>query len=387
MTDMRSIIHVDMDAFYAAIEIRDRPELEGLPVVVGGSPEQRGVIAAASYAAREYGVHSAMPSKTAVRLCPQLIFLKARHSYYAQISKQIRHIFERYTPLIEPLALDEAFLDVTLSQRLWGRAEGIGQRIKCDLIAELQLTASVGIAPNKFMAKLASDLQKPDGFVVVTPDNMQSVLDPLPVKKIWGVGKAGEKQLHALGIRTVAELRQVSVETLECRFGQWGGQIWRLANGQDERKVIPDGEAKSISHETTFSRDIIEQDILTAVLLDLTEQVAMRLRRHQRFAQTVQIKIRFSDFHTLTRARTLHTHTNISQEIWQTAQSLLVSVRKERAEPVRLLGIGVTGLLDIAYEQADLFEQERNKQRDLDHVADQINARFGSRTLHRGAKK
>lgn len=384
---MRSIIHVDMDAFYASIEVRDRPDLKGLPVVVGGDPNQRGVIAAASYAAREYGVYSAMPSKTAVRLCPHLIFLKARHSYYAEISKQIRLIFERYTPLIEPLALDEAFLDVTLSRQLWGQAEDIGRRIKSDIINELHLTASVGIAPNKFMAKLASDLQKPDGFVVVTQDSMQSILDPLPVTKIWGVGKAGEKQLNRMGIATVEKLRQVPVAALQHQFGQWGKHIWCLANGKDERDVVPDSEAKSISHETTFEKDIEEQEVLAAVLLDLTEQVAMRLRRHQRFAQTVQIKVRFSDFHTITRARTLQTHTNISQEIWQTAQSLLTAVRKQRVEPVRLLGIGVTGFLDIPCEQADLFEPERNKQRDLDHVADQINARFGSRALHRGIKK
>ncbi len=375
-----------MDAFYASIEIRDRPELKDLPVAVGGDPGQRGVIAAASYAARQYGVHSAMPSKTAVRLCPELVLVKARHDHYAQVSKQIRHVFERYTPLIEPLALDEAFLDVTLSQRLWGQARDIAGRVKEDINNELQLTASVGIAPNKFMAKLASDLKKPNGFVEVTAQTMQSVLDPLPVTRIWGVGRAGEKQLQRLGISTVENLRRIPIEALEHRFGQWGRHIWYLANGCDERPVVTDGEAKSISHETTFDKDISEQQILSAVLLDLTEQVGMRLRRHRRFAQTVQIKVRFSDFYTITRARTLHAHTNISQEIWRTAKSLLVSVRKQRKEPVRLLGVGVTGLLDTTHEQTDLFEQERCKQRTLDNVADQINKRFGSRTLHRGIK-
>ena len=236
------------------------------------------------------------------------------------------------------------------------------------------------------MAKLASDLQKPDGFVEVTPENQQKILDPLPVSKIWGVGRSGEKQLSRMGISTIKELRRIPIAELEHKFGQWGKHIWCLANGQDKRAVISDGEAKSISHETTFVQDIDEDDILSAILLNLTEQVAMRLRRHDRFAHTVQIKVRFSDFSTITRARTLHMHTNISQEIWQTAESLLTCARKERPDPVRLLGIGVTGLLEANYEQADLFEQMRNKQRDLDHVADKINQRFGSRTLHRGIK-
>ena len=383
---MRSIIHVDMDAFYASIEIRDNPELDGLPVVVGGNPEHRGVIAAASYTARKYGVHSAMPSKTAVRLCPDLVFVKPRHGYYADVSRQIRNIYERYTPLTEPLALDEAFLDVTLSQRLWGPAREIGLRIKSDIRNELRLTASVGIAPNKFIAKLASDLSKPDGFVEVTSENLRATLDPLPVSKIWGVGQSGEKQLNRMGITTVKELRQIPIEELERKFGQWGKHISRLANGQDERAVISDGEAKSISHETTFVQDVDDDDILSAVLLNLTEQVAMRLRWHDRIAHTVQIKVRFSDFSTITRARTLAMHTNISQEIWQTARSLLAGVRQKRPEPVRLLGIAVTGLLDTSCEQADLFEQERNRQRDLDHVTDKINKRFGSRAVHRGIK-
>lgn len=383
---MRSIIHVDMDAFYASIEIRDRPELRGLPVVVGGRPEHRGVVAAASYVARTYGVHSAMSSKTALHLCPGLVFIEARHRYYAEISKQIRRIFERYTPVVEPLALDEAFLDVTSSQKLLGQAETIGQCLKTNISSELGLTASVGVAPNKFMAKLASDLQKPDGFVRVKPNDMQTLLDPLPVTKIWGVGKTGEKHLHRLGITTIKQLRQVPIAVLEQRFSQWGKHIWYLAHGRDDRPVVPDGEAKTISHETTFYEDIDEYDVLAAVLLSLTEQVGIRLRRHRRFAHTVQIKVRFSDFHTITRARTLQVCTNISQEIRQTAQSLLSGVRKENATPVRLLGVGVSGLVSGSCVQSDLFEHERSKQRELDETTDRINKRFGSHTLHRGLK-
>ena len=383
---MRSIIHVDMDAFYASVEIRERPELRELPVVVGGDPKHRGVVAAASYAARKYGIHSAMPSVTAVRLCPDLIFLKARHAYYAEVSMEIKHIFERYTPVIEPLALDEAFLDVTASKLLWGDAETIGRRIKADIKRELDLTASVGIAPSKFVAKLASDLQKPDGFVVVPAEKVQAVLDPLSVSKIWGVGKAGERQLRQLGITTIKQLREHSKDSLERKFGAWGIHIWRLANGLDDRKVVTDSEAKSISHETTFSEDISDREVLTAVLLDLTEQVAIRLRRHQRLAHTIQLKVRFADFKTITRARTLQTDTNISSEIWQTAHSLLVTVLNEHPDPIRLLGVGVSGLEQLHSEQADLFDQNRIKQRELDNVTDQINKRFGSRVLHRGLK-
>ena len=375
-----------MDAFYASVEIRERPELRGLPVVVGGDPKQRGVVAAASYPARKYGIHSAMPSATAARLCPGLIFLKARHAYYAEVSSQIKTIFERYTPVIEPLALDEAFLDVTASQRLWGDAENIGRKIKIDIKRELDLTASVGIAPNKFVAKLASDLQKPDGFVVVAPQNVQNVLDPLPVSKIWGVGKAGERQLRQLDITTIKQLREYPKDRLEHEFGVWGTHIWCLANGLDDREVVTDSEAKSISHETTFSEDLSDEEVLGAVLLDLTEQVAIRLRRHQRLAHTIQLKVRFADFQTITRARTLQTNTNISSEIWQTAHALLDAVLIERTDPIRLLGVGVTGLEQHHAEQTDLFDQDRVKQRELDNVTDQINERFGSRVLHRGLK-
>jgi len=382
----KSILHVDMDAFYASVEIRDNPKLEDLPVVVGGDPNKRGVIAAASYAARKFGVYSAMSSKSAVRLCPDLVFVPARHGHYAAVSCQIREIFERYTPTVEPLALDEAFLDVTSSRRLWGNAEKIGRLIRSNISTELGLTASVGIAPNKFMAKLASDLDKPDGFVVVPPGRVQSVLDPLPITRIWGVGKAGEQQLKLLGITTIGQLRRRSSASLEERFGVWGQHVWRLANGMDDRPVITDSEAKSISHETTFDEDIEDKEALLAVLLDLTEQVAIRLRRHQRYANTVQIKVRSADFKTFTRAHTLRSGTNITREIWHTARTLLCKALNENPGPVRLLGVGATGLEKTRNEQGDLFDQDRGRQRKLDGVADNINQRFGSHAVHRGLK-
>ena len=253
-----------MDAFYVSVEQRDRLELVGHPVIVGGSPEKRGVVAAANYIARKYGVHSAMPSVTARRLCPQAIFLPPRISYYAEISSQIRAIFDRFTPLVEPLSLDEAFLDVTGSESLFGPAIQVGQQIKQAVRQETQLVVSVGVAPNKFLAKIASDLQKPDGFVVVEPDRIQEFLDPLPVERLWGVGRQGSKVFQRLGIRTISQLRQWPVELLKHHFGTHGEHLWQLAHGIDDRRVVPEREAKSISHETTFETDIFDQEVLRA---------------------------------------------------------------------------------------------------------------------------
>ncbi len=252
-----------MDAFYASVEVRDRPELEGKPVLVGGSPRGRGVVAAASYEARQFGIHSAMPASRAKRLCPHAIFLKPRHDYYAEISRQIRDILDRYTPLVEPLALDEAFLDVTASRNLWGEGPDIGHAIKHEIREELGLVASVGVAANKFLAKLASDFDKPDGFVVIPPEHVQDFLDPLPISRLWGVGKSTDRVLTELGIATIAQLRGLPQQILKQRLGAWGHHFWQLAHGIDSRPVVHDREAKSISHETTFERDIDDVDIGT----------------------------------------------------------------------------------------------------------------------------
>ena len=265
------ILHCDMDAFYASVEERERPELVGQPVIVGG--EKRGVVAAANYVARKYGIHSAMPAVTAHRLCPHGIFLPPRIGYYAEVSHQIREIFERFTPLVEPLSLDEAFLDVTGSEPLFGSAAEIGQKIKQTIHQELRLVVSVGVASNKFLAKIASDIGKPDGFVVVEPGQEQEFLDPLPVERLWGVGKQGSKVFERLGIRTIGQLRQWPMETLVSRFGSQGEYLWQLAHGIDDRPVVPEREAKSISHETTFEEDVDDMEVLRAWLLDLTEQV------------------------------------------------------------------------------------------------------------------
>jgi DNA polymerase-4 len=380
------ILHVDMDAFYASVEERERPELVGKPVIVGGSPDKRGVVSAANYVARRYGVHSAMPAATARRLCPHGVYLPPRIAYYAEVSRQIREIFERFTPLAEPLSLDEAFLDVTGSEGLFGPAVEIAQQIKEAIRQELRLVASVGVAPNKFLAKIASDLKKPDALVVVTADNVQEFLDPLPVERLWGVGRESSKVFERLGIRTVGQLRQWPLDVLQARFGTSGEHLWNLAHGRDDRAVVPEREAKSISHETTFEHDVADLEVLRAWLVDLTEQVGCRLRRHGLRGRTVQLKIRFADFSTITRSSTLPEPTDITQELWQTADDLLSERLPIGHLPVRLLGMGVSGLDGSGLVQRMLFAgEQRKKQSQIDAVADEIKERFGAGALRRGS--
>ena len=380
------ILHCDMDAFYASVEERERPELVGKPVIVGGTPEQRGVVSAANYVARRYGVHSAMPSVVAHRLCPHGVYLPPRISYYAEASRQIREIFERFTPLVEPLSLDEAFLDVGGSEGLFGSAAEIGQKIKQTVHQETRLVVSVGVAPNKFLAKIASDFKKPDGFFVVEPGEVQAFLDPLPVERLWGVGKQGSKVFQRLGIRTIGQLRQWPIDTLVSNFGSHGEHLWRLAHGIDDEPVVPEREAKSISHETTFEEDIADLEILRAWLVDLTEQVGWRLRRHGLKGRTVHLKVRFADFSTITRSQTLPEPTDITHVLWQAADDMLCQRLPTGHLPVRLVGMGVSGFDNPGLVQGLLFDQdERKKQAGLDVAADQIRERFGSSALRRAA--
>jgi DNA polymerase IV len=379
------ILHVDMDAFYASVEERENPFLVGKPLIVGGTPEGRGVVAAANYVVRQFGVHSAMPTATALRLCPEAIVIPPRMAFYAEVSRQIREIFERYTPLVEPLSLDEAFLDVSGSARLFGSGEEIARRLKQEIRAETGLVASVGVAPNKFLAKIASDLEKPDGLVIVAPDRVQEFLDPLPVGRLWGVGKVTGGAFERLGIRTVADLRRLKPDVLQRQFGQQGEHFWKLAHGIDDRSVIPDREAKSISHETTFSKDISDTDLLRAWLLELTEHVGTRLRQHHRQGRTVSIKVRFADFRTITRSRTLPQPTDVTHELWQVAGELLTESLPARHCDVRLLGIGVSGLTS-ATPQRTLFDDDSQQQhRQLDAVTDAIRDKFGTDLLSRGS--
>ncbi|HUE75001.1 MAG TPA: DNA polymerase IV [Pirellulaceae bacterium] len=379
------ILHIDMDAFYASIEERDDPSLAGKPVIVGGTAEGRGVVAAANYVARKFGIHSAMASARAKRLCPHAVVIRPRIDYYASVSRQIREIFEQFTPLVEPLSLDEAFLDATGSESLFGSSAEIGRQIKRRIRSELQLVASVGVAPNKFLAKIASDLRKPDGFVVVEPDGVQPFLDPLPVGRIWGVGKVTGQVFERLGIHTIGELRKHSLDTLHQLFGASGEHYWQLARGIDNRPVVPDREAKSISHETTFPEDISDTEVLRAWLVDLVEQVARRLRRHNLKGRTVELKVRFADFKTITRSLTLKERTNVTQELLDAGIELLTKRLPPQHQPVRLLGFGVNQLDGAGTSQQHLFDEpDRERHRELDTVADQIAAKFGTRALRRG---
>jgi DNA polymerase IV len=304
-------------------------------------------------------------------------------SFVSQYLK-LAYIFERFTPLVEPLSLDEAFLDVTGSEQLFGSATEIGLKIKQAVRQQIGLVVSVGVAPNKFLAKIASDIKKPDGFFVV--ENVQEFLDPLPVERLWGVGKESSKVFQRLGIRTIGQLRQWPIETLKSRFDSQGEHLWQLAHGIDDGLVVPEREAKSISHETTFEQDIDDLDVLRAFLVDLTEQVAWRLRRHELKGRTVHLKVRFADFSLITRSQTLPYPTDITNELWQTVDEMLCQRIPSGHLPVRLIGMGVSGFDTTGRVQGLLFDQdERQKQADLDVAADQIREKFGSSALRRAA--
>jgi DNA polymerase IV len=380
-----TILHVDMDAFYASVEQRDRPELRGKPVIVGGT-SGRGVVCAASYEARPFGVHSAMPMATARRLCPQAIVVPVRMKHYAQISRQIREIMLSFTPLVEPLSLDEAFLDVHGCEGLFGSGPEIARRIKERIKAETGLTASVGVAPNKFLAKLASDLRKPDGLVVVPTDGIVGFLSPLSVGRIWGVGAKAEKRLHALGVRTIGQLAAFPEQVLTDHFGEMGRHVWQLAHGQDNRAVVPDREAKSISTETTFAQDIGDRATLRDWLLDLTDHLASRLRHADLRARTVEVKIRSSDFRTRNRAQALDQATNVTDVIWQAAQQIFDRGLTDDIMPVRLLGVGASRLTRETVIQGDLFDAgHRQRQESLDQTLDTIRGHFGDAAIRRGS--
>lgn len=379
------ILHVDMDAFYASVEELDDPGLVGKPVVVGGTPDGRGVVAAANYAARRYGIHSAMPAAQARRLCPDAVFIKSRMDRYAEVSQAIRAIFARYTPLVEPLSLDEAFLDVTSSARLFGDGIAIGRRIKEEIRGELGLVASVGVAPNKFLAKLASDLDKPDGLVVVPVDAIEAFLEPLPVSRLWGVGAVSNRELAEMGVHTIGDLRRLPESLLVSRFGKSANHLARLARGIDNRRVVPDRDAKSISHETTFATDITDAEVLRSWLLDLTEQVATRLRRQNLRGKTLFIKVRYADFRTVARSESLDAPTSVTRELYVTAARLLQAQLLRNPQPVRLLGMGTSGMTTETLEQGQLFEQaNREQQRRIDTVVDEVKSRFGNRAMRRG---
>ena len=376
----RSILHVDMDAFYASVETLDNPGLAGEPVIVGGLGT-RGVVSTANYAARKFGVHSAMPMGRARRLCPKGHYLPPRMQRYREISKQVFGIFRNYTPLVEGLSLDEAFLDVTASALLFGSAQEIAVKLKEDIRKTTGLTASVGVAHNKFLAKLASDLQKPDGLVVVPSDRLAAFLDPMPIKRLWGIGSKTQPRLQALGILTFGQLRSSGADIVRPVLGNRTEHFLSLAAGQDEREVVAESPDKSISHEVTFDQDLTDTAELLAELQSLVEAVAQRLRGRHLLATTVTVKIRDQEFRTVTRSRSMPAGSNSTMTLYQLARALFQAWRQQQPKtPVRLLGMGVTGLehrfADDAVvdsgDQADLPAQQK-----LDRVLDTINQRYG----------
>lgn len=379
--NLRKIIHVDMDAFYASVEQRDTPSLRGKPVVVGGRPTSRGVVSTASYEARKYGIHSAMPLAEALRRCPQAIFLPVNGQKYRHVSMQIRQIFLTYTPMVEPLSLDEAFLDVTGSTSLFGSAESIGLLIKKRIQQELDLTASVGVASNKFLAKLASDLKKPDGFVLVESDKVQEFLDPLPVRRIWGIGEKTAERLHSLNVQTVKDLRQLKPEYLTRLFGVLGSQIYQLARGIDERSVESDREAKSVGRETTFAQDIGDREVLETVLLELACDVGQSLRKAGIKGKTVTLKARYDDFRTISRSRTLPQLTNLDEVIYHQVCSLLKEVSLK--QQLRLIGVSLHHLTALEEEQLSFFAEPEKDKEKLAKVIDSVNQKYGEKSITR----
>jgi DNA polymerase-4 len=382
---LRKILHIDMDAFYASIEQRDNPSLKGQPVIVGGDAEKRGVVSAASYEARAFGVHSAMPASQARRLCPQGVFLPVRMERYREISGQIFEVFQMYTPLIEPLSLDESFLDVTGCESLFGPAPKMAGEIKRKILVRTGLTASAGIAPNKFLAKIASDWRKPDGLVEIKPDEVGAFLENLPISKLWGVGKSTEEILKGMGILRAGQLAQYPPEGIEKKLGKFGLELLALARGEDTRPVVPHEEAKSLSQEQTFTPDLQDRQLMEQILLDQAEQVGWELRKQKLKGQTVHLKVRYPDFTLITRSQTLSLPTDVGMEIYRTAVKLLEKT-EVLARKARLLGVGVSNLRHRdAPLQRGLFDSYREKEEKSLEAVDKIWNKFGPEAIKRAS--
>jgi DNA polymerase-4 len=376
------IVHVDMDAFYASVERLDDDTLEGQAVIVGGLGP-RGVVATANYEARKFGVHSAMPMARARRLCPQARFIRPRMSRYREKSSEVFAIFAAFTPLIEGLSLDEAFLDVSGSLRLFGGAWALAERIKRRIREETGLTASVGVAHNKFLAKLASDARKPDGLLWIRAAQVQEFLDPMPIHRLWGIGKQTAPKLKALGILTFSQLRQADPIVLQPVLGNRTGHFQRLARGEDDRPVEAQRADQSISHEVTFDADITDPVELLAELQRQAEAVGRRLRDRGLMARTVVVKIRDRDFRTVTRSRSLRACSASTRTLYRMARALFENWRSDhRSTPLRLLGMGVTGLEAADPRERGLGDRlDSRGERDIDRVSDQITHRYGESGL------
>jgi DNA polymerase IV len=376
---VRTILHADLDAFYASVEVLDDPSLRGKPVIVGGDPNARGVVSAASYEARAFGVHSAMPLRTAHRLCPNGVFLPGRFDRYRELSRQVMRIFASYTPQVEPISLDEAFMDVTASRAVFGDGEAIASSLKQRVLDEVGLVVSVGVATNKLCAKVASDLRKPDALVVVPPGGEAAFLAPLPVTRLWGVGPKTRQTLADYGVATIGQLAAMPEGTLRRRFGIYGAELRLRALGVDPAKVSSGAAPKSIGHELTFNHDVTDPARLEATLLDLAESVASRLRNHHMAAGAVQLKLRYEGFDTITRQAPLGHQVRDSEPLYQLAVSLLhKALSPERA--VRLIGLTAIHLSEV--QQLTLFDAPDRTDRIAQSI-DAVRERFGEKAITR----
>lgn len=381
---------MDLDAFYASVEQLDNPLYRGKPVIVGADPKGgkgRGVVSACSYEARAFGIRSAMPISQAYRRCPQGVYLPVRMGRYQEVSERVQAIFWDYTDLVEPISIDEAFLDVTRSQMAFGPAEGMAREIKRRIREEESLVASVGVATNKFIAKVASDLEKPDGFVVVRAGEERDFLSPLPVSRLWGVGKKTEAKLKAMGVQTIGQLAELSEDILRSRFGKLGCQLHLLSQGIDEREVVPAEEPKSIGKETTFAQDVEDEELLERTLLALCDEVSRRLRREGYIARGLTLKLRYEDFTTLTRAQPLTPPSDLTADLYPAALGLLAQIPL-RGRRVRLLGVAASALLprgEGAPHQLEFFQEGREREHRLAEAIDKLKERFGRRALTLGS--
>jgi DNA polymerase IV len=375
-----TILHVDLDAFFAAVEQRDHPELRGKPVVVGGGgPNDRGVVSAASYEARRFGIRSAMPLRTAAALCPDVIFVPVNGHRYSEASRQVMAILAQYTPQLEQISIDEAFLDLTGSDQLLGGGQRAAQMIKQQISAELGLTASVGVAANRLVAKIASDLRKPDGLVVVPAGEEAAFLAPLSIERLWGVGPSTRRALADYGVQTIGDLACLPDDLLRRRFGRHGPELAARARGVGETEVGGREQAKSVSQEHTFDVDTADRETIERTLLALSEGVGGRLRKHGLLCATVAVKIRDSSFTTISRQQTLADPTDLTDVIWRTC--LALTRREVHGTRVRLLGVAASGLTDR--QQLSLFEVPDTRRRRATDAADAIRRRFGPRAIRR----
>lgn len=382
----RWIIHVDLDAFFASVEELLEPSLRGRPLVVGGRPDARGVVSSASYAARAHGVRSAMPVAQALRLCPDAVLVAPRHDVYAEHSRRVMDILAGYTPLFEQLSIDEAFLDVTGCERLYGPADELARAIQSRVSEECGLPASLGVASSKLVAKIACDTGKPRGLVVVPQGGEEAFLAPLPIERLWGVGAVTGARLRRLGVETIGDLVAWPEGELVERFGEVGRRLHAACRGLDEDGVQPDRARRSISQERTFARDVDDPVVLRRALLTMSEEVAARLRGARAVAQTVRLKMRYADLSITTRQTTLPQPTDQGQVIAAEALALLERYW-QRAHPLRLVGVGVSGLLDEGGYQLGLLERDDQRNVRLNEALDEIRSRFGRDAIRRGTVK